>query len=103
MGTEATLGLADPARLAWALTPATSGARPPLHRGCALGGKLARDLGRGIGGEGEEVGRERERQKAGLRQPRGTPLSGLPRVGWPGPATPGGGTGPTARSSSGTV
>ncbi len=38
-------------------------AGPPLHRGCALGGKLARDLGRGIGGEGEEVGRERDRRQ----------------------------------------
>ncbi len=50
-------------------------------------------------GEGEEEGRERERKKAGFHQPRGTPPSGPPRVGWPGLATPGGGTGPTARSS----
>ncbi len=42
---------------------------------------------------------ERERRKVGIRQPRGTPPSGPPRVGWPGPATSGGGTGPTARSS----
>ncbi len=63
MGTEATLGLADPARLAWCLAPANSGAGPPLHWGCALGGKLACDLGRGIGGEGEEVGRERDRRQ----------------------------------------
>ncbi len=62
MGIEATLGLADPANLAGGLTPATSSAGPPLHRGCALGGKLTHDLGKGIGGEGEEVGRERERQ-----------------------------------------
>ncbi len=54
------LGWADPASLAWALTAADSGAGPPLHRGWALGSTPARDLGRKDGGEMEEEGgRER--------------------------------------------
>ncbi len=103
-GIDAELGLADPASLAWALPAADSGAGPPLHRGWALGSTPARDLGRNVGGEKEEEeGRERERERrtVGFRQPRGTPPSGPRRVGWPGPATPGGGTGPTALSSGG--
>ncbi len=98
-GISAELGLADPASLAWALPAADSGAGPPLHRGWARGTTPARDLGRKIGGDTEGEGRERERRTVGFRQPRGTPPSGPQRVGWPGPATPGSGTGPTARSS----
>ncbi len=54
------LRLADPASLAWALTATDSGAGPPLHRGWALGTTPARDLGRNVGGEKEEEGREKE-------------------------------------------
>ncbi len=95
---SAELGLADPASLSWALTAADSGAGPPLHRGWARGTTPARDLGRKIGGDTEGEERERERRMVGFRQPHGTPPSGPRRVGWPDPATPGGGTGHTARS-----
>ncbi len=101
-GTDAVLRLADPAPLTWVLMPADSGAGPPLLRGWALGTTPARDLGRKIGVRVKKRG-ERERQKAGFRQPPGIPPSGPPRVGWPGLATPGGGTGPSARSSLVTV
>ncbi len=64
-------------------------------RGGARGATGSRDLGAGTGrereGDGRDGGRERERERLG----RGTPTDGPPPAGWPGPATSGGGTGPT--------
>ncbi len=96
-GTDKVLGLTDPAPLARGLISVDSGARPPLHRGCTLGGKFTHSRERDRLRWWERWGTEGR-----VSQPHGTPPSGPRQVEWPGPATSGGGFGPTPQTSSAT-
>ncbi len=64
---------ADPAPLGMDLSPADSGARPPLQRGWARGRRFTQDLGRGTGLEVEWG--ERERGKRDRRPHFADPLA----------------------------